>query len=86
MVKNGDIDTEKCVLVWKTPFYPDYNFTAHPDLGEDLIKKIQDVLVAIDGETEEGKVILGILNRSSLVKVKSEDFEPIATVLEAVNK
>ena len=86
MVAEGTLDPAKAVIIWKTPPYPDYNFTAHPDLGEELIKKIQDALVAVDGETEEGKVILDILGRSALVPVTSADFEPIAKVLKAVTK
>jgi phosphonate transport system substrate-binding protein len=39
-------------VIWKTPFYADYNFTAHPVLeqsyGEGFIDKLQKTLLAID--------------------------------------
>jgi phosphonate transport system substrate-binding protein len=50
-VAAGDLDPEVCRVIWKTPVYADYNFTAHPDLdrtfGEGFTEKLQQVLVNI---------------------------------------
>lgn len=86
MVADGKLDSAKAVIIWETPTYPDYNFTVHPDLGEELIKKLQDALLAIDGETDQEKEILKILNRTSIVKVTNADFEAIAKVLKALEE
>ena len=80
MVKNGDIDPAVCVKIWETPTYADYNFTAHPALGEEVIEKLQDALINCDDEAT-----LKALDRDKLVKVDNDTFAGIATVLEKVS-
>ncbi|MEM9383140.1 MAG: putative selenate ABC transporter substrate-binding protein [Planctomycetota bacterium] len=62
LVASGDLDPERCVKVWETPPYADYNWTAHPDLdatfGEGFIERLQAALVAI-----EDPVLLEALQR-----------------------
>ncbi|MEM1450859.1 MAG: putative selenate ABC transporter substrate-binding protein [Planctomycetota bacterium] len=52
LVAAGDLDPARCVKVWETPPYADYNWTAHPDLdatfGEGFTDRLQAALVAID--------------------------------------
>ena len=83
MVKAGDIDPAKCVKIWETPPYADYNFTAHPELekmfGDGFIDKLQAALLACDDEAA-----MTALDRSKLVKVTNETFAGIASVMEKV--
>lgn len=83
MVASGKIDAAKCVKIWETPEYADYNFTAHPALeemfGEGFIDKLQQAL------TESGDAaFLDALDRDKLVKVDNETFAGIAAVMEKV--
>ena len=77
MVKNGDIDPEVCKIIWKTPFYADYNWTAHPDLdkvfGEGFIDKLQAAILAYDDKD----VLDNGFQRSKLIPAKNEDFAKI---------
>ena len=45
----GKIDTNKVTIIWKTPTYPDYNWSIRPDLektfGEGFIQKVKDALL-----------------------------------------
>jgi phosphonate transport system substrate-binding protein len=79
LVAEGNLDPAICKIVWKTPRYADYNWTAHPDLepifGEGFIGKLQDTLVGIKDEE-----LLKILQRSSLIEAKNADFDGIANV------
>ena len=71
--------TENCVVIWKTPEYADYNFTAHPGLektfGEGFIEKLQRALVEM-----KDPELLGAFPRSALIAATNEDFEGIEQV------
>ena len=79
----GKIDPAKCVKIWETPPYADYNMTAHPELekmfGEGFLDKLQTALVECDDAAA-----LGALGRDKLVKVSNETFAGIASVMEKV--
>ena len=79
MVENGDLDVKKCRVIWKTPSYADYNWTAHPDLenifGSGFIDKLQEALVAIDDPA-----LLKALTRTGIIPADNDDFQIIADV------
>lgn len=77
MVAEGKLDAAKCRVVWVTPSYPDYNWTAHPMLdevhGEDFINKVQAALLNMT----EGNLLKAIDREEGLIPATNEDFEPI---------
>ncbi len=77
MVKKGQLDPKKAMVIWKTPYYADYNFTAHPKLeemfGAGFIKKLQDAILAYD----ERDVLDDGFQRSKLIAAKNADFAKI---------
>ena len=79
MVESGKLDKEKCIIIWETPDYADYNWTAHPALdkiyGDGFIDKIQKALIDI---TDEG--LLKALTRSKIISAKNEDFKKIEDI------
>jgi phosphonate transport system substrate-binding protein len=83
LVAAGKVDPEKCVKIWETPPYADYNMTAHPSLeevfGEGFLDKLQKVLVDCQDEAA-----LNALGRKKLVQVDNETFAGIAAVMEKV--
>ncbi len=83
-IANGKLDKKKCVVIWETPTYADYNMTAHPILneqfGEGFITKLQQALIECDD-----KVALDALQREKLVKVNNETFEGIESVMRKVS-
>ncbi len=84
MVAEGKLDPEKCVAIWKTPFYADYNWTAHPDLeeafGEGFIDKLQKALVDL-----KDPALLGVLQRTAMIPASNADFEGIEKVAKALD-
>ena len=78
-VRSGKTDPDVCKIVWKTPSYADYNFTAHPDLetmfGAGFTEKLQKTLV---GMTD--KELLGAFPRETLIPAMNKDFDGIAGV------
>ncbi|MDJ0976539.1 MAG: putative selenate ABC transporter substrate-binding protein [Planctomycetota bacterium] len=75
-VKEGDTDPAKCFILWKTPDYPDYNFTAHPKLeetyGAGFTKKLQKALLDMKSET-----LLAGFQRTGMIPAKNSDFAVI---------
>lgn len=66
-------------IVWKTPYYADYNLTARGDMdavyGEGSMKKLQEVLVALDDPE-----LLAAFDRDNLIEATNEEFQGIADV------
>lgn len=78
MVERGELDPARCVKVWETPPYADYNWTAHPVLeewfGEGFIDRLQAALVAI-----EDPALLEALQRpDGLIEASNDDFTDLA--------
>ena len=78
-VAAGKTDPKVCKIIWSTPEYVDYNFTAHPSLetmfGPGFIDKLQAALIDIDDPR-----LLAAFPRQSLIRAKNEDFSGIAAV------
>lgn len=79
-VESGDIDPERCFILWETPTYADYNWTAHPDLeqrfGPGFVERLQAALVSM-----HDPALLGALMREEgLVPASNEDFEALASL------
>lgn len=78
--QSAEGDTDTCRIIWKTPTYADYNFTAHPELetmfGEGFIDRLQEALVAMPSELTKA------LPRASLIAADDEDFAMIKKVAE----
>jgi phosphonate transport system substrate-binding protein len=78
-VAEGKTDPAACRVIWTTPRYADYNFTAHPDLetafGAGFTERLQAALVAIDDPT-----LLAALPRARLIPAANEEFAGIEAV------
>ncbi len=82
-LKEGKIDTSKVRVVYKTPAYPDYQFTARGDLdkqfGEGFTKKLTNVILNI-----KDKKILEAFPRSGFIKATNKDFQPVLDVARKI--
>lgn len=79
-LKEEKIDLDKIEIIWTTPEFADYNFTAHPKLeevyGKGFTEKLQGVLVGIQGEDKE---LLAAVDRvkDGLVECSNKTFETL---------
>ena len=75
-VAEGKTDPDVCRVIWKTPAYVDYNFTAHPDLeakfGEGFTDKLQKALIEMDDPD-----LLSAFPRKRLIAASNEDYATI---------
>ena len=83
-VAAGKTDPQVVKVIWKTPVYADYNFTAHPDLervfGAGFTKKLQQALLDMRDEN-----LLKAFKRSGFIAAKDADFDAILTIAEALD-
>ncbi len=83
-VEAGQTDPEVCRIIWKTPLYADYNWTAHPELetqfGTGFTNRLQQALIDI-----EDPLLLVALPRNRLIPASNEDFEGIREAAEKLN-
>jgi phosphonate transport system substrate-binding protein len=77
MVEKGGLDPERCRIVWITPGYADYNWTAHPSLdaeqGEGFTARLQAALVGL----ESPELLAAVDRKEGLIPATNEDFAPI---------
>ena len=77
MVAEGKLDPERCRVVWVTPEYADYNWTAHPELdttfGEGFTDKLASALVAI----QDPQLLAAVDRAEGLIPATNQDFESI---------
>jgi len=75
MVEDKLIDPEVCKIIWKTPFYSDYNWTTHPDLeekfGEGFTEKLTAEILALPED------LLKVMQRKAMIEAKDSDFQDI---------
>lgn len=78
-MKEGRIDPQKVVVIWKTPAYPDYNWTIRGDLddtyGKGFIKKVQMALVNMKAPD-----LLASFPRSSFIRADNSMYQPVLDV------
>ena len=78
-VAAGLTDPEYAKIVWRTPPYSDYNWTAHPDLeeefGEGFTSKLQSVLIGIEEPN-----VLSALPRDRLIPASNEEYDGIREI------
>jgi len=77
MVAEGKLDADKCRVVWVTPSYPDYSWSAHPSLdevhGEGFMNKVQAALLNMT----EADLLKAIDREEGMIPATNEDFDPI---------
>ena len=80
---SGNIDTSKVAVIWKTPSYPDYQWSIRGDVnqvwGEGFNQKVTDALLAMDDPQ-----LLNAFPRSRFVEASNADFKPVADVARSI--
>ena len=75
-VKDGTIDLNKISVIWKTPGYPDYNWTIRGDVdlnfGSGFSKKVQQALLKMSDPD-----LLESFPRKGFIAAKNSDYKPI---------
>ena len=80
---DGLIDTGKVVVIWRTPPYPDYQWSIRGDVdkrfGAGLSNKVRDALLGMND-----KDLLASFPRSGFVPAANADYQPIEEVGKSI--
>lgn len=80
---NGDIDTNKVSVIWKTPAYPDYQWTIRGDVdqkfGVNFTQRITDALLNM-----KDPELLQAFPRSGFIPASNEDYKPILDTAKSI--
>jgi phosphonate transport system substrate-binding protein len=79
----GNIDTDAVRIVWKTPAYPDYQWTIRGDVneryGQGFKEKVRQALLEL-----EDPELLESFPRSGFIPASNKDYAPIEAVGEQI--
>lgn len=78
-LREGRIDPEKVRIIWRTPTYPDYQWSIRGDVdrkfGPGFVSRVRAALLAIDDPE-----LLAAFPRSQFIPATNDDYEPIEKV------
>ena len=82
-LKLGKIDTGKVSVIWKTPSYPDYQWSVRGDVdnlwGKGFTDKIQQALLNMNAPE-----LLAAFPRSGFIPATNDDYKPIHNVAKEI--
>lgn len=84
MVKKGEVDTAKVKVIWKTPPYVDYVWTARSAVPEAVREKFATTFLELDASNPEHDKVLDRMGAKKYVRASASDFDAIETVAKAI--
>lgn len=82
-LKQGKIDTKKVRVIWRTPTYPDYQWTIRGDVdakyGKGFTEKVKASLISMNDPA-----FLKAFPRSGFVSATNADYEPIERTAKSI--
>ncbi len=82
-LKSGKIDPAKVSIIWKTPPYPDYQWTIRGDVDErwkpGLKQRVREVLLGMKDPD-----LLASFPRKSFIPAENADYQPILDVAKQI--
>jgi len=82
-VEDKKVDLEKVSVIWKTPAFPDYQWTIRGDAdsvwGEGFTDKVKAALLDI-----KDPELLGKFPRSGFIEAKDSDYQPILDTAKSI--
>ncbi|RMH39952.1 MAG: putative selenate ABC transporter substrate-binding protein [Deltaproteobacteria bacterium] len=84
MVKEGSVDTHKVKVIWTTPPYVDYVWTARADVPEDIRRAFADTFLSLDPKNPEHAPVLERMGATKYVPASPSDFDAIEQVAKSI--
>lgn len=82
-LSDGNIDTDAVQVIWRTPAYPDYQWTIRGDVddrfGEGFKQRVTEALLNLDDPE-----LLESFPRSGFIPASNDDYEPIRKTAEEI--
>ena len=80
MLAGDKVDKAKVKVIWTTPPFVDYVWTARKDLPPAMVQKFANAFLSLDASKPEDKAVLDLQGAKKFVVAKPEDFLVIEQV------
>lgn len=80
MVKEHQVDTHKVKVIWTTPQYCDYVWTARKGLPPEIVQKFAMSFLALDDTRPQDEKVLEVQGAKKFVRANPQDFEIVEQV------
>ena len=80
LVREGQVDPSRVVVIWTTPGYVDYVWTARIAVDEAIRKRFTEAFLALDPTQPDHATVLGLQGARRFVRAHPRDFDAIETV------
>ena len=80
MSRDAKFDRNKVKVIWTTPEYVDYVWTARKGVSSDIIKKFKEAFLSLNGADPQDKVILDLQGARKFVAASSADYDPLEKI------
>jgi phosphonate transport system substrate-binding protein len=84
LVREGGLDPEACVVLWRSPEYADYNWTVHPGADAAFGAGTAEALRRALLELEDPELLAALQRPEGLIPAEDAEFEGIADVARAL--
>ena len=84
LVSTGKVDTSKVKVIWETPPYVDYVWTARADVPKDIREKFAATFEALDLNDAAHKAILDRMGAKKYVGAHASDFDAIERIATSI--
>lgn len=85
LIDEKRVDPSKIRVLWTTPAYVDYNWTARRDLDPELLSRLRGALLALDYSNPKHRVILDLQRTRKFVRAESSDYDAIERAAKAAH-
>lgn len=86
----GEVDTNKVIVIWRTPAYYDYHWVVRPDaeqkFGAGFIQRVKQAFLALDAANPAHKEILDLFGAQKFIETKNENYADIEAVARQIGK
>jgi phosphonate transport system substrate-binding protein len=80
MSRDGKFDRTKVKVIWTTPEYVDYVWTARKGVSSDIIKKFKEAFLSLNAADPQDKVILDLQGARKFVAASPADYDPLEKI------
>jgi len=80
LVETRKVDQSKVKVIWTTPEYVDYVWTARKDVSPEMMRKFADAFLGLDPNNPEHKPVLALQGAKKFVTASAKDFDVIEQV------
>lgn len=84
LVADGGVDTDKVAVIWETPPYVDYVWTARSAIPEDVRARFAQTFLELDASNPDHALVLERMGAQAYVPASARDFDAIEEVARQV--